>query len=403
MNLATFTAGQIIFTDGSPSGCAFLIESGSVEISLERHGVKEVINVLGPKNIFGEVALIDSSPRTATAIAVTDTVLLQITREQLHDRLAKADPILSMLVNTLLSRYRAAINRSKGLSAPAPTDQSPPPASPQSAAEEHRDAFAKIRLESELRAALEEGALDVFYQPLLNVQQGYWAGFEALVRWRHPARGVISPAEFIAIAEETSLIEPLGLYVLTQALRDLLEFQQLRDTHSPGRPPLFMGINISGRQFEDPELFTKIHHIVAETGVNPHCVKLEITESLIIDYVTVSEWVKRCKETGFSIALDDFGTGYSTFEQLMALEFDTMKIDQTFIKRFFDSDRAMSMVKGMIGLGKGLNMAIVAEGIETQEHLDALIQLGCDLGQGYHIAKPLVAETVREQIKHQSA
>lgn len=391
----TLAAGSEVFKEGDHGDVAYIIESGEVEISTTEHGNRVVLGTLTKGHLVGEMAMIDDAPRTATATALKETVLTVVTREQLHERLEDAEPILKMLVDVIMARYRTGLSRVKGT--PFANELNAP--LPEGAIQGTTLAINKIRLENELKHALDHGELEVFYQPLLGIADGKWAGFEALTRWQHPEKGPVSPLEFITLAEETTLIIPIGLFVLKQACEQLVALQQQRDATLPDLKPMFVGVNVSSRQIGEMDFIEQIAAIVEQTGISPASLKLEITESMTVDYREVVNWVNRCKQLGFTVAIDDFGTGFSSLEHLLELDVDTLKIDQAFVRNMEDNEKARKLVKGIVSLSKELGYSIVAEGIETDAQLSLLRDLGCDYGQGYLIGKPQTFEAVMEQIK----
>ena len=393
----TFSTNTHIFSEGQKGTIAYVIESGLVEIYTIKKDKHVVLGILTPGQLFGEMALIDDEPRTATAIALKDTVLTVISRKQLMERLKNTEPMLRMLMRVIISRYRTSIRHTRKagiisqLNEPLPDDTM--------SEETQMLAIGKFRQENELRDALLNEELLVHYQPLLNMQTGKWAGFEALTRWNHPTKGLISPIEFIALAEETTLIIPIGMYVLRKAIADMLTLQAERNKVLPDAPPLFIAVNVSSRQIAETDFIDNIASLVAESGFPPASLKLEITESMTADNGLVVDWASRCRALGFSIAIDDFGTGYSSMEHLLELEVDTLKIDQTFIKKMHQNPKARKLVIGMVRLSRALGFSTVAEGLETEKDFNTLQGLSVEYGQGFHIAKPQSAEKILAQLK----
>ncbi len=295
INLA---AGEVLFREGDAPTTAFLVESGEIEISLLQRGRRLVLSRLGAGDLLGEMAVMDDAPRTATATAVTDCILISIDREQIGERLAKTDPIVRSLMEGQLKRYRGALAAMQGKDRTA-LDSSDTPS--------EQLGIGKIRLETHLREALSNDGLDVRYQPLLHVASGQVAGYEALIRWTHPEQGPISPMEFVALAEETSLIVPIGEYVFDTACRAL---QRLTTAKTEG-PALFIAVNVSARQLGHAGLIERIVARVDAAGLARSSLKVEITESLALDYESVPELIDACHRHGIRVALDDFGTGYS--------------------------------------------------------------------------------------------
>jgi diguanylate cyclase len=377
MNATSFRvdvpAGSVLFKQGDAPTSAFLLESGSIEVTTEQGQTSRRLGLLGPGDLLGEMAVLDDSPRTATARALSDCVLMPIDRKQFAERLDSADPVVRALLLSQISRYRSALAQLSGQSdalVPAPRSN------------DATIALDKIRLESHLREALDKGELEVRLQPILDIARNRIAGFEALTRWTHPERGPVSPAEFIALAEETSLIVPVGDYVLNQVCSALLHL------HDHDDDPLFVALNVSGRQLDDEALLDRFLATLQAHGLRPAQLKVEITESLVLDYEQVAGIIARCHAAGLKVALDDFGTGYSNLGHLHKLEFDTLKMDQGFIRQMHEP-RCLAIVRAVVAMADSLGCDIVAEGVETPAQLQTLGALGCTYAQGYLIGKPL--------------
>jgi EAL domain-containing protein (putative c-di-GMP-specific phosphodiesterase class I) len=377
------SAGEVLFREGDLPTTAFLIEAGELEISMLQHGKRVVLSRLSAGDLLGEMAVIDDAARTATAIAATDCILFPIDREQITERLAATDPIIRSLLEGQLKRYRGALAAMQGKqqdrvdNGDTPTEQL---------------GIGKIRLETHLREALANDGLDVRYQPLLHVASSKIAGYEALVRWNHPERGPISPVEFVALAEETSLIVPVGEYVFDTACKAVQRFIE-----SGAEPKPFVAVNVSARQLGHPGLIDRIVARVDAAGVPRGSLKVEITESQALNYELVAGVIDLCHRHGIKVALDDFGTGYSHLTHLHRLPFDTLKVDQAFTHSMLTDPRSMAIVEAIIRMGKAIGADIVVEGIETPELLEALRSLDCDYAQGYLIGKP---QTLDELIGH---
>ncbi len=245
----------------------------------------------------------------------------------------------------------------------------------------------RIDMENDLRRALERGELRVHYQPLVDLASDRIVGFEALVRWQHPVRGLVPPLAFIPLAEETGLIVPLGRWVLETACRQAVRWHAARQ----GRPRLLMSVNLSARQFDQPDLVDQVDAILTETGMDPTLLELEITESVVMDQSEAGiRTLNRLRDMGVRLVLDDFGTGYSSLSYLRHLPLDTIKIDQTFVAGL-DGQADRSIVEAVISLAHGLRISVVAEGIETEDQFETLRAMGCDVGQGYLFARPMAA------------
>jgi EAL domain-containing protein (putative c-di-GMP-specific phosphodiesterase class I) len=370
----TLVDGQVLYSEGDAPTTADLIESGELAVTTHREHRLIKLAHQGPGDLLGEMAVIDDSPRTATAVALTECVLLAIDKRQIADRLQQTDPIVRALLEGQLKRYRGALAAMQdGF---VPMADIPPDAS-------ELVGIGKIRLDSQLREALRTGGLDLRLQPLLEIASDRIAGYEALVRWTHPELGPVSPAEFIALAEETSLIVPVGDYVLDAAI---VALTTLRDH---GIDPLpFIAINVSARQLAEAGLIERIVERTRAVGLDPGRIKVEITESQVLDYPLVTEVVAHCHREGIEVALDDFGTGFSNLGHLHRLPFDTVKIDQSFARNMMVEPRAMALVQAIVNMIHAVGATTVVEGIETEAQLVELRRLGCKYAQGYLLGKP---------------
>jgi diguanylate cyclase (GGDEF)-like protein/PAS domain S-box-containing protein len=251
----------------------------------------------------------------------------------------------------------------------------------------HSRAVALLRLETDLRRAVEREEFVVHYQPIVSLSDDSIQGFEALVRWRHPERGLVTPSEFIPVAEETGLIIPLGRWVLREACRQMHRLQAAASAPHP----LSLSVNLSGKQFMQPDLVGQVKQIVCETGFDPHRLHLEITESSVIENTeTVTELLLQLRALGIRLSMDDFGTGYSSLSYLHRFPIHTLKIDRSFVS---GGDGENEIVRTIIMLARNMGMDIVAEGIETKEQLAYLKELKCEYGQGFLFSHPLDLDT----------
>jgi diguanylate cyclase (GGDEF)-like protein/PAS domain S-box-containing protein len=261
----------------------------------------------------------------------------------------------------------------------------------------HEQAMAQLQLENDLRRALERQEMDVYYQPIVSLQTGRLCGFEALVRWHHPQRGMISPVEFIPIAEETGLIVPIGLWVLEQACHQLHQWHQ----QFPAHADLTVAVNISARQFSQTDLPLQIDRILQAAQLPPTRLKLEITESSIMENAeSAAALLAELKAHQISIGIDDFGTGYSSLSRLHAFPIDTLKIDRSFVQRSVSEKDGTQIIQAMLTLAHTLGMQVVAEGVETLEQLTYLQSVTCDYGQGYFFSQPLKAADIQTLLAH---
>jgi diguanylate cyclase (GGDEF)-like protein/PAS domain S-box-containing protein len=255
----------------------------------------------------------------------------------------------------------------------------------------HAQAMARLQLETDLRRALVRGEFRLRYQPIVSLTSGRITGVEALVRWNHPDRGMTSPVEFIPTAEETGLIIPLGAWVLGEACRQLAVWRQ-EFRHAR----IALSVNLSAKQFGQADLVERIRDVLRESGLDPRHLKLEITESAVIDNPgSAGAMLAQLKELGVQVQMDDFGTGYSSLSSLHSLPLDGLKIDRSFVSRMLENHATRQMVRTIALLARGLDLAVVAEGVETAEQLEEVRGMGCDYAQGYLFAPPLDPDGIR--------
>ena len=251
---------------------------------------------------------------------------------------------------------------------------------------------SRLQLETDLRQALERDELRVVYQPIVALDTGRLRGFESLLRWKHPLKGLIRPREFISMAEETGLVVPIGRWLLRRVLTDLGGWLHGYPQHID----LFVSINVSDREFIQPEFTEMIDAELARAGVPAKALEIELTERMLMHYAKLrADTLPRLRERGISIAIDDFGTGYSSLSRLQRLPIDKLKIDQSFIRDMDRSEENAELVRTILAMGQSLGMRCVAEGVERREQYDQLRNLNCAFAQGFFIAKPLAEHRVR--------
>jgi len=248
----------------------------------------------------------------------------------------------------------------------------------------HASAVQWLSLETDLRKALDQGEFRVYYQPIVSLQTGKIAGFEALTRWQRP-EGLLSPIEFIAVAEEIGLIVPMNRQLLREACQHLRTWQ----SEFPTIPPLTMSVNMTSREFAQPDLASEIRKSLEQTGIDPGCLQLEIIETIAMGDAEKSGHVlAHLKALGVRLSIDDFGTGYSSLSRLRRIPVDTLKIDRAFISNMESDPENREIVRAIIMLAHNLGLKVVAEGTETEEQINLLKQLNCEMAQGYFFSRP---------------
>jgi diguanylate cyclase (GGDEF)-like protein len=254
----------------------------------------------------------------------------------------------------------------------------------------------RLGLEQDLRRALERQELELYYQPIVSLSESRLTGFEALLRWNHPVRGLVLPAKFIPVAEDTGVIVPIGTWVLHEACRQLRRW----DEEFPAARDLVVNVNLSARQCTHPDLLQEVRRILDDTGVAPSRLKLEITEGVVLEHSeVVGNVLRELRTLGVQLGLDDFGMGYSALSYLQNFPFQTIKIDRAFVSDM-ESGSNTEIIRAIVALAEGLAMDVTAEGIETADQVNRLQGLSCEFGQGYYFDKPLTSEHARTILRH---
>jgi len=424
----SYKSGQHLFTKGDEGDCAFIIEKGTVEVYINKKGKKMIIAILSAGDLLGEMAIIDRLPRTASAQALEDTEVIVIPHEYVAQKIECSDATVRFFLKVIMERYRdmhARLMRVfEGIN-PDESDYQDMYASTKNVvhnlmqqylsmqdrimtavnsavplveknAEDEDVTRTKMTLgiEKSLQRALENEEFQLFYQPIIDLQNGKIKGCEALVRWMHPQRGLIGPFEFIPFAENTGLIIPLGYWITQQACRFQ---QQLANDFSAD---FFMSINLSSKQFEAHNLTAKMAELVNQFASRPGKIKFEVTESLLManpDLATSA--LNELKEIGVQLAIDDFGTGYSSLSYLHRFPFDTLKIDRSFVSTMLQNKKSNEIVKSLIDLSHNLGMKVVAEGVETTFEENIIKQYKSEYAQGYLYSKPVPADKFKKLLQ----
>ncbi len=390
----TFFAGDTLMVEGQSGDAAYIIEKGQVEILVNRGTNLLKIGTRGAGSLVGEMAMIDDQPRTATVRALEDCEVIEITRADFEGWVENADPVLKMIIHVILTRYRDMLERSF-FSSVKKTEVE--------AIEQENDlhevALNAIKMTKELKDAIGND-LVLYYQPLIDIQNGKIAGFEALMRWMHPQKGMVSPGAFIPIAEQSGLIIDMSQWALEESCRVTHELNDLIEGPLKPDHPLYISVNFSVRDFVTADFFDNIKSAFETTKTPPDHIHLEITESLFVEKPDVAkEALQKCQDFGMSISIDDFGTGYSSLGYLHSFPINTLKIDRSFVMSMLEKENSLALVKSILALAKNLNMTVVAEGIEKKEEAAMLKELGCQKCQGYWFAKPMPLDELKTFIK----
>jgi EAL domain-containing protein (putative c-di-GMP-specific phosphodiesterase class I) len=384
--LKKFKKGELIFRTGEEGDCAYIVDVGRVQIFTESFGIEVPVSILGPGEIFGEMAILDRAARSASARALEDLQVSMVSRHQFEQRMDQADPIVRLLVSILLKRIRNNLAPDNAIK-----EEQDANFDEQKRIERehnHNKVIEKIKFEAELFEALVNQAFMLYFQPIVHSTTGKAVGFEALIRWQSETRGMVRPDLFMGVAEETSLIAPIGKWVFEKACECLKEFQTVVKKINPAVQDLFVTVNISGKQFSDVNFFQMLELTPQKYGISEKHLKLEITEKILLEGNIFFYWIEKCRSMGFPVSLDDFGTGYSMLSYLSDFNVDNIKIDQSFIRKIEQDHKTRIIVQAIINIAKGLGIEVIAEGVETEKQARILRDLNCEYLQGYYFGKP---------------
>lgn len=370
-----FKKGDYIFRQHDSGDCAYLIEKGRVQILITKQNTEVPLSIIGESEIFGEMALLDNLNRSASAQALDDCTLIVVSKDQLLDRVHSADTIVRLLVQLLLKRLR---NQKDQLNAS------------EFAAKNYADegeGISKIRLENKIFEAFKNKEFLLYHQPIIDLNNKTMIGSESLLRWQSPTEGMIAPSLFIDLIENSSIIVPVGEWIIEESFRHLQILQKKMPNYS-------VSVNISGKQFIHHEFINHLTETQKKFGIDPQTIKLEMTERILMEGVVVLDTLQRCRELGYQISIDDFGTGFSSLQYLAKMPIDFIKIDSSFVQKMLAEPKTEAVVKSIIYLAQTLSIKIIGEGVETEAQMNKLIELGADYGQGYLFSKPIPLEEI---------
>ena len=398
----SYPADHVLFSIGDRRDNAYLIDQGEVIL---KNAAGEDVCRLGPGDFFGEMALIEGGQRSATAVTSALSDVFVIPRSALKDRIRGLDPVLSLLIGFLIERYRSAraympesirqeqaarlaqtVNGHDEAAQALPDDL----ASLSNIHSQRDAALKELKLEQDVRRGLQRAEFIPVLQPVLALPARRVVGFEALIRWYHPEKGLIFPDHFIPVAERTGVVQLLDKMMMQKACRLIPEFLR----NAPHLPDdFFISVNLSGTNFETLDVIHDVREALVESDVDPRHLKLEITESaLISDPKRAEQILHGLRALGVTIALDDFGTGYSSLGYLHKFPLDSLKIDRGFIRAIHDSPKSLEIVSAIVGLARNFKLGVIAEGIETEQDAAVIISLGCEMAQGYLFGKPMSSD-----------
>jgi EAL domain-containing protein (putative c-di-GMP-specific phosphodiesterase class I) len=365
---------EIIFKQGEKASTAYFIESGQVEIFYtNKNNLDTHLTILGHGEIFGEMALIDANVRSASARALTEVKLHEIQKDQLLDKINASSSLVQMIVKVLMERIRK-INQTEGGDSYYENKITYGAGS---------ETLEKIKYENQIFEASKNKEFVLYHQPIFDLKTKKIVGSEALIRWNKPQHGMINPGQFIDILENSSMIVPVGYWVIEQCFEDYKNIQKQKIQ------PFSISINVSGRQFLHHEFISTVKKLIQKHQINPKNFKIEIIERVMMETALLTSILKQLRELGFEISLDDFGTGFSSLQYLADMPIDYLKIDRSFVVNLFKDQKTKAVVKSILYLAKQLGLKVITEGIETPAEAELMTELGSDYGQGFLFSKPL--------------
>lgn len=385
-----FKAGEIIMSQGDMGTCAYFIQEGRVRIEVEKtDGSFLNMGTRGPGSIIGEMAIVDNQPRSATIKSLESCTLLEISKEDFARSVKGANPIVRLISQVILMRYRDILRRSQTL-----IDEDPESISPEDserAYAEQSNVVEAIKLANEFKVAIASRQLILHYQPIYSITTGKVLGFEALMRWQHPERGLVPPDEFIPMAEDSGLIIEASRWAIEEVCQMLRRLDALR----PDFEDFYVSINLSATDFDESNFLEVFCEILERNNTPANRIHIEITERLLLKQPkNVKETLDACRKLGMKVVIDDFGTGYSSLSYLHQYPIDTLKIDRSFVHKMCTDKTVLGLVKSILTLSENMNIDIVAEGVEDFEELRLLDGLNCHSAQGYYFSRPLLEESL---------
>ncbi|GAA6207923.1 hypothetical protein NBRC116601_12160 [Cognatishimia sp. WU-CL00825] len=369
-------AGDILYHQGDPNDSAYIVESGVILLFSERDGERIDCERRTTGCILGETSILTNSPRAVSVEAVTPCRLYRLSAKSIWDDFEALDPLLLSCVETTIDfvgRYNDPVEQRSGEAPFAP-----------STLRNSAQIIEKFKFELDIEKGIDRKEFHMAYQPIVWLETGKIAGFEALMRWQHPSMGNVRPDRFIEVAEETGCIGKLTEFALLESCGALRRFNDLGETG------LFASVNVSGQDIGKLGFVDFFKHVLDLNDLMPAQVKLEVTETALVpDSSCAADNLRLLSELGCGISIDDFGTGYSNLAYLKTLPLTALKIDRAFAGDAFANSVSRTIVRMLVGLGRELRVDVIAEGLETEDDVRTLLELGCDFAQGYYFYKPM--------------
>lgn len=376
--------GDILYHEGDPNDCAYVIESGEILLYNDIDGQRIECERRGGGSILGETSVLTGQPRAVTVEAISPCVAYKISAEDILARLDTLDPVLRACLDTTVDFVSRFYSEDK--------DEQTPLAP--STLRNVNELVKKFKFELDIGKGIDQGEFSLVYQPIIELSNNRMAGFEALMRWQHPILGNVPPDRFIPVAEEMGSIGRLTDFAILQACKTLQHIQSI----SPAGNNLFASVNISGVDMARDNFAESLKQVLDQYELDPTCLKLELTETALLPNVkNTSENFEQIRQLGCGISIDDFGTGYSNLVYLKSLPLTAIKIDRAFTNDVSTNPFSRGIIKMLVGLGKDMNVDIVAEGLETPEDVKIVHDLGCRYAQGYYFSTPIAKRDIIEK------
>ncbi len=372
-----FVPHEMIYREGDVGDCAYLIVRGGVSLFIVKDDIEVPLATLSEGDIFGDVSLVLGENRHTCARAIGETQVIYVNRELLNERIDDADPVVRLLLKSLHNRMSMPDNALGSLSLPVLLTNV--------FATDKQAAIKRMDLESRVAVALTNKEFVPFYQPIYDLKTCKIRGCEALLRWISSEGDVIPPLLFIEILEQSSLVLRAGRQVIEKCLEDLNHLQTVAEMPHD----FFVSINVSGRQFSDPDFVEHLEFHRQRLNLNAKQIKLEVTERVMMVGPEALNTMNKCRLHGYQLAIDDFGTGFSSLQYLATMPLTDLKIDRSFVANMLSHRKSKSIIRSLIHMGHLLGLQVIAEGIETAEEFALLQKLGVEMGQGYMFCKPL--------------